>query len=222
MIIVVPLTALAHEVFGALKGHVETVLLAGSPQSAEDDADDLKRTLANVTVDQLKQAKVIIVIPEVLQLELHAIQEYLRVSAAASNNLLVIDECHLVALWALFRPAFKAMTTWMRTCLARKLALSGTITESQFNVVKLADFRNWQMYVPSSVFRSDLSIVICRRLPDSLNDMILAANVIEQLKADEKVILACGTLNDLARLQEYLKGRQDLNLDRVSVTYVGK
>lgn len=165
MLVFVPLTAIAHEVYESLRRHIACVLLAGSRPDVEDDVDDLGASLADITINVLQAASIIIIIPEVLQLQqLQPIQSHLQTFARQSTNgLIVIDECHLCALWALFRPAFVAMLTWMRTCQARKLALSATITDTQFNVVRLCDFRSWRIYAPSSVFRDDISVTLVKR-----------------------------------------------------------
>lgn len=216
MLVFVPLTAIAHEVYESLRRHIACVLLAGSRPDVEDDVGDL---------GVLQAASIIIIIPEVLQLQqLQPIQSHLQTFARQSTNgLIVIDECHLCALWALFRPAFVAMLTWMRTCQARKLALSATITDTQFNVVRLCDFRSWRIYAPSSVFRDDISVTLVKRETMD-NDVIFCGKLITDLPQSKPLIIACGKLDDLARLKEYLRNRQDLaaKLNSVSITYTGQ
>lgn len=140
--------------YESLRCHVECVLLAGSPFAAESDGDDLNRTLSSVTKAALEKARVIIKIPKLFQLQIEAIAQFLQSFALGSRGLVVIDECHLVALWALFRNSFQHLVTWSRSCRSRKLALSGTITDAQFNAVRLADFRSWRIFAPAPISRS--------------------------------------------------------------------
>lgn len=132
IIVVVPLNALAHQVYEVLQRFTSALLLAGDAtrESREHANDDLTTTLSNVKPNQLAQARVIVMVPEALVVKVASVNNYFESMKNNDLNIyrFVLDEAHLLCLWLQFRSAYQDVLELMKCIKAPKLLLSATIS----------------------------------------------------------------------------------------------